>query len=53
MKRLNKLEAEERELLLRLAENPLDGVANTRWIEIQKELAKYPLDQRTGSFING
>jgi len=50
---LEELEKEEKLLAEHLGRDPFDFVANYRWEEIQKELAKFPLEQRTSPFIYG
>jgi len=49
---IEKLEEEERMLAERLRQNPLDGAANARWVQLQKDLAKFPLDERNSPFLN-
>jgi len=53
MTTLEELEREEKMLLEHLEGDPFDFVANCRWNEIQKELAKFPLEKRTSPFIYG
>jgi len=48
---IKELEKEEKILAERLMGNPLDGVAGARWFEVQKELAKFPVELRTSPFL--